>query len=257
MNSQKLLIISVIAALLMIGGAVAFVKFRNAGLSQATSSNADHVVIDEIMSSCKPNDQCIVIDTKCSFCCDFVAINAKSEALFNQMFDQTCKHYKGAYCECHDLSSYPSCVNGKCQMVKWTENKALQAPRARQGAPQAAPVATPAPPAVQQPAQVPVPQPTPQAAPVVPATQTAPVAPPATSATPAVTATPAPVPVAPTPAEPAPAEPAPESSYDAFGETETVPAEETAPVDDLYAPLPETYTPPTTPEEDGVHVIQP
>lgn len=164
MNSQKLLIISLIAALLIIGSAVAVVKFRNSAATGSTNATADHVVIDEILASCKPNDKCIVVDTTCSFCCNYMAINAKSEVLFNQMFDQTCKTYKGSYCECHDLSSYPACVNGTCQMVKWSENK--QPPRAR------APVAVPAPAAptateIPYTAPEPVPVPTPTTPPPV------------------------------------------------------------------------------------------
>jgi hypothetical protein len=241
MNSQKLLIISVLAALLIIAGAIAFVKIKGGGGSTdlpVTTINGDQIVIDEIMSSCKTNDQCIVVDTKCSFCCDYVAINAKSETLFNQMFDQACKKYKGSYCDCHDLTSYPTCVNGKCQMVKWSENKPLKAPPA-----------TAAQPTVQQPAAQPITQQTPAVTPA-PVQQQIPqqVAPaPVTAPTPAPEPVPAQQPVQQT----APA------AVDAFGEEEAVPAQDPAAIDDLYAPLPDTYTPPPAADESGVHVIQP
>lgn len=232
MNNQKLLILSVLAALLMIGGAIAFVKLRNPSVNVNGAPQSDHVVVDEIMSSCKPDEQCIVVDTKCSFCCSYVAINAKSETLFNQMFDQTCKTYSGSYCDCHDLESYPSCVNGKCQMVKWNGTK-TPAPAAAAPVTTTSPV-TPAPipaEALPEPVQAPV------TAPVQPPVQTLP---PAIDMPPVVTS------------------PLPEASPDPFGESEVAPEpEQVESTDDLYAPLPEDYQPTLNSEEDGVHVIEP
>ncbi len=234
MNSQKLLIVSIIAALLILGGAVAFVKYRNAGPSSAPAApQSDHVTIEEALTTCTEQDQCIVVDTTCSFCCKYAAINSKNEALFNQLFDQTCKKYSGTYCECHDLGSYPSCVNGKCQMVNWSENKALKVP----------PV----------PGSTPVPAPSPAPTPVAPAV--------------AEPVTPAPAPeVVPAPATEPIAGPVPEAAPEAFGEEEPAPlAEEPAPEappeaapvpDDLYEPLPDSYPLPT--EENGAaDVVQP
>lgn len=160
MNSQKLLIISVLAALLILGGAVAFVKFKPEAPSTAASITKDtEIVIQDALTACTDKQQCIVVDTTCSFCCKYVAINAQSEALFNQMFDQTCKQYNQSYCECHDLSSYPSCVNGKCQMVKWSENKPLKVPPAPVVAPVVTPTAEPmVTPTPQPPVTAPVPE---------------------------------------------------------------------------------------------------
>lgn len=238
MNSQKLMIISILAALIIIGGAVAFVKFGNIRDHTTPPEQADRVVLDEIMSSCGPDDKCIIVDTQCSFCCGYVAINSKSELLFNEMFDKTCKHYKGSYCECHDLNRFPACVNGRCQMVDWTEMQKNIAPgNAR---------TIPARPAAQQPAPAPT-----TATPVQPQpVQPQPARPPVTSQPEA----PAQQPPEPQPQEEPAYQP---SSSDAFGEDE--PASEVSPLadDDLNAPLPETYTPPANPDSDGVHVIQP
>ncbi|MCM2344865.1 MAG: hypothetical protein NDJ24_09930 [Alphaproteobacteria bacterium] len=213
MNSQKLLILSVIAALLIISGAIAFVQFRSGSLTIGTpaASQDSKVVIDDIMASCTPNDKCIVVDTTCNFCCSYVAINAKSEQLYNQMFDQTCKTYKGAYCECHDLNNYPTCVNGKCQMVQWSAK------------PPPAPVAK---------EQIIAPQPLPQ----IPANVSPPNQPLGNLGD-----------------EP------PESNI--ISTEDTTPAENSfdthPPTDDLFAPLPDTYTPQTPPEAADVEVIQP
>lgn len=206
MNSQKLLIVAVVLALLIIGGAVMFVKSNNSGTSAGgQTAHGDQVTVDNAMTACTPKDRCIIVDTKCSFCCNYVAINSKSEVLYNQMFDQTCKQYSGAYCECSDLSSYPSCVNGTCQMVKWSENKALKAPPATTAAP---PVTT-----------APVPAPAP------------------------ADVTTAPAPAAPTPDVPAYVPPS-EPVADAFGESELPEEQSAPPADDLYAPIPDTYKPP-------------
>ncbi len=224
MNSQKLLIISLIAAVLIIGGAVALVKSRGASAPGGTSTQAGHVVVDEIMASCKPNDKCIVVDTTCSFCGDYVAINAKSEVLFNEMLDQTCKNYSGSYCNDNDLSSYPTCVNGTCQMVKWSEK---QPSKARAPAPAAAATTTSAPVAAPAPT-VTVPAPAAE----IPFTA------------PTTTSAPAPQPVTQQPA------------VKAFGEDDAATAAP-APADDLYAPLPEKLTPQQTLDDNGVEVIQP
>jgi len=271
MNSQKLMIISILAALIIIGGAVAFVKFGNMGGNTTPPEQADRVVLDEIMSSCGPNDKCIIVDTQCSFCCGYVAINAKSELLFNDMFDKTCKHYKGSYCECHDLNRFPSCVNGRCQMVDWTEMQKNIAPGNARTIPARPAIQQPAPtpattvPAQAQPAQ---PQPTQEPLTAQPATQPEP---------PPQEIVPEPAPAEALTVEPSPQEePAPSitpteepasapvyqpNSSDAFGE-DIIPDDtpnEAAPLsdDDLNAPLPKTYTPPADPNSDGVHVIQP
>lgn len=273
MNSQKLMIISILAALIIIGGAVAFVKFGNIGGSTTPPEQADRVVLDDIMSSCGPSDKCIIVDTQCSFCCGYVAINAKSELLFNEMFDKTCKHYKGSYCECHDLNRFPACVNGRCQMVDWTEMQKNITPGnartipARPAAQQPAPAVTTTPaqpqPVQPQPAQQPSPsqpelppEPQPVTQPEVPPQEVAPA--PAPMETPSQEE---PEPSIPPAEQPASAPIYQPDQSDAFGEDEITndAPNETTPLadDDLNAPLPKTYTPPADPNSDGVHVIQP
>lgn len=285
MDSQKLLILSVIAALLIISGAVIFVQFRSGGLSlpSQTTTQDSKIVIDEIMSSCTKDDQCIVVDTTCSFCCSYVAINAKSEQLFNQMFDQACKKYKGSYCECHDLNNYPSCVNGKCQMVQWTAKPATPPIRDQTIAPQPTPQAQPSPlPVPPAPASVPRQQETPMPSAETP-TQPQVIAPGTVSdqaaETDDITAPPS------ITDEGADAQTPPDQaddSLEAFGESTedtmiTSPGsftEDAAPMvideppppdaghtidgaDDLYDPLPQTYAPPPAPEDENVEIIQP
>ena len=75
----------------------------------------------EDLSACSGNDRCIVVDTHCGFCCDFVAINARHEQAFDNKFSKNCSRYKGEQCECFDLSSYPSCIEGECRLVPWPD----------------------------------------------------------------------------------------------------------------------------------------
>lgn len=116
-GSNNFLIISVILAILILGGAIAYVKIsQNPTAAIAVAENIDIV-------SCASGGQCIVVDTNCGFCCDYKAINARHELSFNQSFDEKCSRYDGEFCKCFDLSSYPSCIEGKCQLVKWPDEK--------------------------------------------------------------------------------------------------------------------------------------
>ena len=132
---DKLLIFSILFAALIVAGTIVFVSLQqrqqgaqssSAAGTRATASMApynEQIIIQESLRSCQKGDTCIVVDTTCSFCCKYVAINAKHEKLFNELFDNSCQGFSGATCQCFDLASYPACVNGKCQLVKWDEEK--------------------------------------------------------------------------------------------------------------------------------------
>lgn len=228
MNSRKLLSFAVFAAILIIGGAIYYAKSGGPQPGDASTK----VEIERFMATCGINDQCIMVDTKCNFCCDFVAINAKFEAAYGQLFDKTCGAFSVKHCKnCDDkLVARPKCVSGTCQMVKWGEEPASLNFRA----------ATPAP-ATTTPAPIQTQAPTPAPA--------------------AVTTPAAPAPSAPQPAPafaPAPS-PAPASSFgnatDAFGADEAVPSLPADPVDDLYAPITDDMRP--YPDQGHIDVIQP
>lgn len=122
MNNNLILIATAIIAALIIGGAVTYaVVKQNPAAAPATPQSqamAEQVIVPDSLSVCNTGDRCIVVDTTCSFCCKYVAINAAHEQLFDQMFEYGCTGYRGGQCECFDLNSYPSCVQGKCTMVK-------------------------------------------------------------------------------------------------------------------------------------------
>ena len=239
MNSRKLLSFAVFAAIVIIGGAIWYAKSSGPQPGDASSK----VTIERVMATCGINDQCIMVDTKCNFCCDFVAINSKYEAAYNQLFDKTCGEFSIKHCKsCDDkLVARPKCVSGTCQMVKWGEEPASLNFRTSTPPLTSAPVAAPAP--------APAPVQTPVQTQAAPVPVTAPIAPPAAA------------PVTATPTAPAPA-PAPSSSFsnntDAFGEDEPAPAQpglSADPADDLYAPITDDMRP--YPDQGHVDVIQP
>ena len=122
---------SLIAAILILGGASGFARFNATGRlgadspSSGASAMAQLIVsVPDVLKDCVRGDRCIVVDTSCSLCCNYIAINARNEKLFFQIFDEACQSAKSAACKCYDLSSYPACVNGTCQLVRWPdENK--------------------------------------------------------------------------------------------------------------------------------------
>lgn len=132
MNSNKLLIITVLFAVLILGAAVTYAlvigkQGPSGEAAPALQSQAmgEQVIVPDSLTKCNDGDTCLVVDTTCSFCCKYVAINAAHEVLFDELFNNNCTGFKGTMCECFDLSSYPKCVNGQCAMIKFTD----QAPR--------------------------------------------------------------------------------------------------------------------------------
>lgn len=117
MNSRKPLSFAIFAAIVIIGGAIYYAKSGGPQPGDASTT----VKIEQIMATCGVNDQCIMVDTKCNFCCDFVAINSKYEAAYSQLFDKTCGTFSVKHCKsCDDkLDARPKCISGTCQMVKW------------------------------------------------------------------------------------------------------------------------------------------
>ena len=115
-GSNKFLILSLIIGLLMIGGAVGYAKLSATGSTQMFSEKID---VPPQMTDCSGDQNCIIVETRCDFCCEFVAINSAFEAQFDKIFARNCSLYTGEKCSCSDLSRYPACVQGKCAMVKW------------------------------------------------------------------------------------------------------------------------------------------
>lgn len=85
------------------------------------SRDGNIVTVPKDMSDCSEGEYCIVVDRHCGLCCDFIAINSTQEIIFDKGFTASCKGHSGEMCQCYDLSSYPSCVKEKCEMVEWPE----------------------------------------------------------------------------------------------------------------------------------------
>ena len=125
----KYQILSIFVAGLVLGGIILYVQLTLLGQDPDIPASEQHITsiinsseeitIPDSMTDCNADDQCIVVDTTCSFCCKYVSINGKAEDAFNQRFDQSCARYDGGTCECFDLSTYPKCINRKCRLVEW------------------------------------------------------------------------------------------------------------------------------------------
>lgn len=122
-GSNIFLIASVVIAVLMLGGAVLYARMGGQAPAISPGFTGEEIAVPESEQACAPGDRCIVVDTHCGFCCKYVALNGQHEQAFNTAFDRDCSRYKGQSCSCHDLSSYPSCVEGKCRLVKWPDEK--------------------------------------------------------------------------------------------------------------------------------------
>lgn len=124
MNSNKILIITVIFAALIIGAAITYATMaarQGSSPGQAGQTVAGQVAVPDILKNCSEGDRCIVVDTTCSFCCQYVPINAAHEKLFDELFTNQCTGHSGTTCECFDLSSYPKCVDGQCAMIRFED----------------------------------------------------------------------------------------------------------------------------------------
>ena len=127
MNSNKLLIITVVFAVLILGAAITYALVRgkqaapDAAPAMQSQAMGEQVIVPDSLIKCNDGDTCVVVDTTCSFCCKYVSINAAHERLFDDMFNDSCTGFKGAMCECFDLSSYPKCIDGQCTMVRFAD----------------------------------------------------------------------------------------------------------------------------------------
>jgi hypothetical protein len=114
--SNKFLIASIFLALLIIGGAVTYAKLSATGPVQFL---AEKLEIPEELKSCQGGSLCIMVETRCDFCCDYESINGNFELRYDVLFDRNCALYQGEKCSCTDVSRFPACVNGRCEMKAW------------------------------------------------------------------------------------------------------------------------------------------
>lgn len=119
------LIIAIILAAAIIAGAVIYASMQaqNGSAPDVSSPQSERVSIPDGMKTCRDGQGCIVVDRHCGLCCDFEPINALHNDLFDQMFSQSCDNYRGEVCSCFDLSSYPACVDGRCALIKWPDER--------------------------------------------------------------------------------------------------------------------------------------
>jgi hypothetical protein len=64
---------------------------------------------------CDASSTCVVVETACSYCCDFHAINADFEEEWTHTLRKRCAGYSGVMCDC-DGPDEALCVEGLCEV---------------------------------------------------------------------------------------------------------------------------------------------
>ena len=116
-------IFAVVIGVGLIAVALVYSKFSDSLSAGPPASYNKEIVLPEDITDCAKGQSCIVVETSCDFSCEYVAINSLFEHEFDLVFNQHCSRYKGKMRNCFDLSSYPSCVEEKCILVKWPDVK--------------------------------------------------------------------------------------------------------------------------------------
>lgn len=119
-KTDKIIILSVIIGGLILGGAISYAKLSSSGVIQFMNEKMN---IPKEMLNCSTGQSCVVVETRCDFCCDYVAINSIYEQQYDQIFSRNCSFYNKETCDCYDLTRYPACIKGKCELVKWPDAK--------------------------------------------------------------------------------------------------------------------------------------
>jgi len=117
-----LMILAVLIACAIIAGAIIMVGTSSDEIiGSGSAAQTGLVEVPQGMQACATGDSCIVVDRHCGLCCDYLPINSRHEALFDEMFRNDCRGFRGQSCSCFDLSSYPSCEDGRCILIDWPE----------------------------------------------------------------------------------------------------------------------------------------
>ncbi|MCB9990957.1 MAG: hypothetical protein H6867_06210 [Rhodospirillales bacterium] len=83
-----------------------------------SKSRHEVVPVPVEMQLCTAHEQCGYVETACSSCCRYEAINKDYAAtFFEENFNASCQSYHGAVCDCVGPGGIePVCVKGRCQL---------------------------------------------------------------------------------------------------------------------------------------------
>lgn len=79
--------------------------------------DGDTLVVTDRYRPCGVDDDCILVGTSCSGCCDQDAIRAHDRDAYRTNSELACSGYQGPICDCQPLDLVPICRDGLCAAV--------------------------------------------------------------------------------------------------------------------------------------------
>ncbi len=84
-------------------------------LAAVSGASATGVDVPAEMRACVADADCGYVETTCSSCCGYVAINRDYEQVFyDDLYAPACAGYSGAVCDCIAPQTVPACREGAC-----------------------------------------------------------------------------------------------------------------------------------------------
>lgn len=68
------------------------------------------------MKSCTEDSHCIVVNTSCPGCCEFVAVSRGYEDHYDNRRREECRKYHGLVCGCDEKPNEARCVQNVCTL---------------------------------------------------------------------------------------------------------------------------------------------
>lgn len=84
------------------------------GVTPAVAGLKPPITIPEKFRTCTQDSDCILVDTLCSACCGYDAINAANKNLFSELQKNYCANHNGAVCDCIAPGVEPVCKENRC-----------------------------------------------------------------------------------------------------------------------------------------------
>lgn len=77
------------------------------------------VSVPGTMKACKADSECIQVDTLCSACCGYDAINTNYLSAYVRLQRKECQQWRGGFiCDCTSGKAVPVCEKGMCRLGK-------------------------------------------------------------------------------------------------------------------------------------------
>ncbi|MCC7305151.1 MAG: hypothetical protein IT558_02715 [Alphaproteobacteria bacterium] len=89
-------------------------------------ARSEVVRVPDYMKACVTDEDCVLIETACSACCRYRAINRIYQDEFDASYKKQCTGYQGGVCDCYTEKDVPICIEGLCELTTATDPLYLQ-----------------------------------------------------------------------------------------------------------------------------------